>query len=311
MNDLSLSRSIFLSRREFLRSAFIAATALTGKLTMADEIVKKPIPKTGEMLPAIGLGTWQTFDVGAAKSAREPLKQVLQEFVRRSGRLIDSSPMYGNSESVTGDLAAELGVQKQLFLATKVWTRGRNAGIRQMEESFNRLRTLRMDLMQVHNLVDYRDHLVTLRRWKDEGRVRYIGVTHYTASAYEELARVIETEALDFVQLNYSVIEHEAEQRLLPLAAEKRIAVLVNRPFASGQLFGKVRGQALPAWSKEFDCASWAQFFLKFVIAHPAVTCAIPATRNVNHLIDDMQAGFGPLPSGQERERMKRYVADL
>jgi aryl-alcohol dehydrogenase-like predicted oxidoreductase len=311
MNDWVSSRFNLVSRREFLRTAFVAAAALTGNSTMANEIIKRPIPKSGELLPAIGLGTWQTFDVGAAKSARQPLKQVLQEFVRLGGKVIDSSPMYGNSESVTGDLAAELGVQKQLFLATKVWTRGRDAGIRQMEESFRRLRTQVIDVMQVHNLVDYRDHLATLRRWKDEGKVRYIGVTHYTASAYEELARVLESEVLDFVQLNYSVAEQEAERRLLPLAAEKRIAVLVNRPFALGQLFGKVSGKALPAWSKEFDCSSWAQFFLKFVISHPAVTCAIPATRNVNHLIDNMKAGFGSLPTPAMRKQMADYFAAL
>jgi len=278
---------------------------------MANEIIQRPIPKTGEPLPVIGLGTWQTFDVGAAMAAREPLKQVLREFVRLGGRVIDSSPMYGKSESVTGDLAAELGVQKQLFLATKVWTRGRDAGVRQMEESFRRLHTQVIDVMQVHNLVDYREHLVTLRRWKEQGKIRYIGVTHYTASAYDELARVLESETLDFVQLNYSVVEPAADRRLLPLAADKRIAVLVNRPFASGQLFGKVRGQPLPAWSNEFACTSWAQFFLKFVISHPAVTCAIPATSNLQHLIDNMQAGFGTLPTPARRKQMAEYLAAL
>ena len=215
---------------------------------MADSIVRKPIPKTGEMLPAIGLGTWQTFDVGATQSARAPLKEVLREFVRLGGSVVDSSPMYGRSESVTGDLATELGVQKKLFLATKVWTSGRDAGVRQMEESFKRLRTERMDLLQVHNLVDYRSHLATLRSWKEQGKVRYIGVTHYTASAYDDLARVLANEELDFVQLNYSIAEREAEKRLLPLALEKRLAVLVNRPLAAGALFNKVRGKSLPPW---------------------------------------------------------------
>lgn len=287
------------------------AFALTERPAMADSIVKKSIPKTGETLPAMGLGTWQTFDVGASKSAREPLKAVLQEFVRAGGSVIDSSPMYGKSETVTGDLAAELGVQKQIFLATKVWTSGRDAGIRQMEESFRRLRAQRLDLMQVHNLLDYHTHLKTLRVWKEQGKVRYIGVTHYTASAYEELARVLAGEELDFVQLNYSFAEREAENRLLPLAAEKRIAVLVNRPLAAGGLFSKVRGKPLPPWSKEVGCASWGQFFLKFVISHPAVTCAIPATSKVEHLIDNMQAGRGTLPDAAARERMARYVAAL
>jgi len=278
---------------------------------MANSIIQKPIPKSGESLPVIGLGTWQTFDVGADQSARDLLKEVLREFVRMGGSVIDSSPMYGKSESVTGDLAAELGVQKDLFLATKVWASGRDAGIRQMDESFRRLRTQRMDLMQVHNLVDYRIHLSTLRRWKEQGKVRYIGVTHYTASAYDELARVLAAEDLDFVQLNYSITEREAERRLLSLAAEKRLAVLANRPLAAGELFRRVRGKSLPPWSKEIGCASWAQFFLKFAISHPAVNCAIPATSKVEHLVDNMQAALEPLPDAKARERMARYFAEL
>ncbi len=278
---------------------------------MADSIIRKSIPKTGEALPTIGLGTWQTFDVGAATAAREPLKDVLREFVGLGGSVIDSSPMYGRSESVTGDLAAELGLQKKLFLATKVWTTGRDAGIRQMEESFARLRAERMELMQVHNLVDYRTHLATLRRWKEQGKVRYIGVTHYTENAYDDLARVLAGEELDFVQLNYSIAERAAEKRLLPLAAEKRLAVLVNRPLAAGGLFSRVRDKSLPTWSKEIGCASWAQYFLKFVISHPAVTCAIPATSKVDHLVDNMRTMHGPMPDAQARERMARYLADL
>jgi diketogulonate reductase-like aldo/keto reductase len=278
---------------------------------MAESMLYRPIPGAGESLPVIGLGTWQTFDVGAAQSAREPLKNVLREFVRLGGSVVDSSPMYGKSESVAGDLAAELGVQKQLFLATKVWTTGRDAGIRQMEESFRRLGTQRIDLMQVHNLLDWRTHLVTLRQWKEQGRIRYLGVTHYTASAYEDLARALQTEELDFVQLNYSVAERDAERRLLPLAAERRVAVLVNRPFAEGAVFRKVIRQPLPPWAKEIGCASWAQFLLKFVISHPAVTCAIPATSKVEHLIDNMQAGMGQLPDAATRERMAQYVAAI
>ena len=280
-------------------------------MAMADSLIRKPIPKTGELLPAIGLGTWQTFDVDSTKTAREPLRAVLQEFVRAGGSVLDSSPMYGRSETVAGDLATELSVQKNLFFATKVWTGGRDAGIRQMEESFRRLRIQRMDLLQVHNLVDYRTHLVTLRRWKEEARVRYIGVTHYTASAYDELARVLASEELVFVQLNYSRAAREAEKRLLSLAAERKMAVLVNRPLAAGALFNKVRGKALPPWAKEIGCASWSQIFLKFVISHPAVTCAIPATAKVAHLTDNMQALHGPLPDGAGRERIARYVTEL
>jgi diketogulonate reductase-like aldo/keto reductase len=278
---------------------------------MANSLMEKRIPKSGEFLPAVGLGTWQTFDVGTGPSARAPLKEVLREFVRLGGKVIDSSPMYGKSEAVTGDLAAELGVQKKLFLATKVWTSGRDAGIRQMEESFGRLRVKRMDLMQVHNLVDYRTHLETLRRWKEQGKIRYIGVTHYTSSAFDDLARVLAAEDLDFVQLNYSLAEREAERRLLPLAAEKHLAVLVNRPLAAGGLFRRVSGKPLPAWAREIGCASWAQYFLKFVISHPAVTCAIPATSKAAHLVDNMQAGLEPLADAKARERMARYFAEL
>jgi diketogulonate reductase-like aldo/keto reductase len=298
-----------ISRREFVRVALGAGIFAFGeKFAMAQLIIRKPIPKTAESLPVVGLGTWQTFDVGPGKSAREPIKEVLREFVRSGGSVIDS-PIYGKSEIVAGDLTAELKVHERLFLATKVWTSGREAGIHQMEESFKRLRTQRMDLMQVHNLVDYRTHLATLRRWKEQGKVRYIGVTHYTASAYDELARVLVSEDPDFVQLNYSIAEREAERRLLPLAAEKRIAVLANRPLAGGGLFSKVRGKSLPPWSKEIGCASWAQFFLKFVVSHPAVTCAIPATSKVDHLVDNMQATLGPLPDAATRERMARHIA--
>jgi aryl-alcohol dehydrogenase-like predicted oxidoreductase len=301
-----------ISRREFLAGAAGAfALALTGGRAMAESIVRKPIPRTGETLPVIGLGTWQTFDVGANQAAREPLKAVLREFARAGGSIIDSSPMYGNSETVAGDIAHELGLHKQLFLATKVWTSGRDAGVRQMEDSFRRLRAHRMDLMQVHNLVDYGAHLATLRRWKEQGKVRYIGVTHYTSSGYDQLARVLAGEELDFVQFNYSLAERDAEKRLLPLAAEKQLAVLVNRPFAEGQLFRRAGGKPLPPWAKEIGCASWAQFFLKFIVSHPAVTCAIPATSKVAHLTENMRAGLAPMPDAATRERMARYFAEL
>lgn len=301
------------SRRELLRLALAAgALAVNGfAMAAASSILKRPIPRTGELLPAIGLGTWQTFDVAGTESARGPLKDVLREFARLGGAVVDSSPMYGRAESVVGDLAAELGLQKQLFLATKVWTTGREAGIRQMEESFRRFRAERIDLMQVHNLVDWRTHLPALRRWKEQGKLRYVGVTHYTENAYGDLARVLETEEIDFVQLNYSIAERAAERRLLPLAAERRVAVLANRPLAEGALFTKVRDKPLPPWAAETGSTSWAQFFLKFVISHPAVTSAIPATSKLQHLVDNMQAGVGPLPDRAMRERMARYIAGL
>ena len=300
-----------LSRRDLLRFALVAgALAFTGGAGVTASLLKRRIPRTGELLPVIGLGTWQTFDVPGQKSARAPLKEVLREFARLGGSVIDSSPMYGNSESVVGDLAAELGIRNQLFLATKVWTRGREPGIEQMEESFRRLRAQQIDLMQVHNLVDWRTQLVTLRRWKDQNRIRYIGITHYTASAYDELASVLESQDLDFVQLNYSIAERDAERRLLPLALDRQIGVLVNRPFAEGALFRKVRGKLLPAWAKQIGCATWSQFFLKFIASHPAVTSVIPATSKVEHLLDNMQGGIGLLPDTDTRERMARYVVE-
>ena len=311
MDCTSLYRRTLLSRRQVLRAgAGGAALALMGQQAMGQSILRKPIPRSGELLPVIGLGTWQTFDVGTGSAERAPLKEVLREFVQRGGRVIDSSPMYGRSETVVGDLAAELGIDKQMFVATKVWTSGRDAGIRQMEESFHRLRVKKVDLMQIHNLIDYRSHLTTLRKWRDDGKIRYLGVTHYNAGAYAELARVLATEELDFVQLNYSIAERDAEERLLPLAAEKRIAVLANRPFAEGALFNHIRGKTLPPWATEIGCTSWAQYFLKFIIAHPAVTCAIPATSKISHLIDNIKAGASPLPDARMRAQMARYLAE-
>ena len=268
----------------------------------------RTIPKTGEPIPAVGLGSWQTLDVGQDASDRAGPREVLKLFAEHGGRVVDSSPMYGESEGVIGDLAHELVLGGKLFLATKVWTRGREDGIRQMEQSLRRLRTTRMDLMQIHNLLDWRTQLKTLRAWKEQGRVRYIGITHYTESAYADLARVIETEDVDFVQLNYSIIARQAEKRLLPLARERRVGVIVNRPFEKSALFDKVRGKPLPAWAKDFDCASWAQFFLKFILSHPAVTCVIPATSKPKHLLDNMQAGLGKLPDAATREKMAQYL---
>jgi diketogulonate reductase-like aldo/keto reductase len=218
--------------------------------------------------------------------------------------------MYGAAETVVGDLAAELGLHS-LFVATKVWTSGREAGIRQMEQSLQRLRVTRLDLMQIHNLVDWRTHLKTLRVWKETGRVRYIGVTHYTASAYEDMERVMRDGPLDFVQLNYSLAERDAERRLLPLARDRGIAVLVNRPYVEGALFRRVRGRPLPAWAADVDCRSWGQFFLKWILAHPAVTAVIPATSRPEHLDDNMQAGTGALPDAGTRERMAAHFETL
>ncbi len=303
-----------LSRRDMLRGALAAGASTLIPAALAAKpgaILTRTIPRSGERIPAIGLGTWQTFDVGDSEAERAPLRMVLRRFVALGGKVIDSSPMYGESETVVGDLAEETGVRDRLFLATKVWTTGRNAGIRQMETSMNLLRTAKLDLMQVHNLVDWQTHLKTLRDWKAQGRIRYLGITHYTESAYDDLERVMRVEKPDFVQFNYSIVSRGAERRLLPLSQELGIGVLINKPFEKASLFGKVRGKVLPAWAADFDCASWAQFFLKFILSHPAVTCAIPATSKVKHLEDNMQAGFGRLPDTATREKMASLIRQL
>lgn len=264
----------------------------------------RPIPKTGERIPTIGLGTWQTFDVGPAAQNRAPLAEVLRRFLAAGGRVIDSSPMYGHAEAVTGDLLAEIGATGTPFLATKVWTSGKQEGIEQMDRSLRLMRAQRIDLMQVHNLLDWQTHLPVLREWKQAGKIRYLGVTHYARSAFPDLERLIRTEALDFVQLPYNLADREAEQRLLPAALDTGTAVLVMRPFQEGGLFRRVRGAPLPAWAAEIDCASWAQLFLKFILGHPAVTCPIPATSNPKHLADNVQAGHGRLPDEATRRKL-------
>jgi diketogulonate reductase-like aldo/keto reductase len=277
-------------------------------MSAAVTILQRPIPSSRETLPAVGLGTWRAFDVGASAVERAPLEAVLRRLVELGGRVVDSSPMYGTAESVVGDLATKLKITDTLFLATKVWTSGQRAGVEQIEQSLRRLRTRRLDLMQIHNLLDWRTHLRTLREWKEAGRIRYLGVTHYTASGYDELERVLSDETLDFVQINYSLGEREAERRILPLAHDRRVAVIVNRPFLDGALFREVRGRALPPWAAELGCESWAQFFLKWILAHPAVTCVIPGTSRPEHVADNMKAGVGILPDSATRERMSALV---
>jgi diketogulonate reductase-like aldo/keto reductase len=273
--------------------------------------LQRTIPSSGEKLPVIGLGTWQVFDVGPDAAERQPLEEVLSRFVALGGRVIDSSPMYGRAEQVIGDIAAKVGIHSSLFLATKVWTTGQAEGIASMERSLARLQSKRVDLMQVHNLVDARTHLTTLRAWKEQGRVRYLGITHYNSGGYTEVAKLLRTEKLDFLQVNYSLGEREADKDILPLAQDRGVAVLVNRPFGGGDLFSRIRQKPLPDWAGEFDCGSWAQFLLKWIVAHPAVTCAIPATGNVRHLEDNMQGGFGRLPDAKQRRQMVDLVAQL
>lgn len=276
-------------------------------------LATRPIPHGQEALPVIGLGTWQTFDVGDDAGARAPLRAVLDSLLAAGARVIDSSPMYGRAEGVVGDLLAarSAGAARPSpapgvapFLATKVWTSGRAAGEAQMRRSMTLMRSERLDLLQVHNLVDWKTHLDTLRAWKQQGLVRYIGVTHYQLGAFAELERIVAKEGIDFVQLPYSIATRAAEARLLPAAAAAGVAVLVMRPFEEGELFARVRGQALPPWAAEIDCQSWAQFFLKFILAHPAVTCPIPATANPRHLADNLGAGRGRLPDEATRKKM-------
>lgn len=295
----------------------LAAASLTGlaSLSLAEsgafKVGKRPIPRSGEMLPMVGLGTYQAFGVGQDRNERDPLKEVLRLFVEHGGALVDSSPMYGTAESVVGDLAAEQGLTSKLFMATKVWTTGRDAGIRQMEESMQRMKVTRMDLMQIHNLQDWKTHAKTLKEWKAAGRIRYTGLTHYHSGAYGELERLIKTKDFDFVQFNYSISEREAEESLLPLAQDTGTAVIINRPFAQASLFSRVRGKEVPAWAAEFDCKSWGQFFLKYILSHPAVTCVIPATSKPHHLVDNMGAGIGRLPDTATRKKMAEYMDNL
>ncbi|HLY46446.1 MAG TPA: aldo/keto reductase [Stellaceae bacterium] len=272
---------------------------------MADTMITRKVPSSGEAMPVIGLGTSQVFDVGAA--ARVPLRAVLRAFAEAGGHIIDTSPMYGRAETVTGDLVAELGLRPRVFLATKVWTSGREAGIAQMRRSAELLKSPVIDLIQVHNLLDWRTQLATLRDMKEKGQVRYIGITHYTNGALPELARILQSEPdIDFVQCAYSLGTRAAETALLPVAAERKVAVIVNRPFEDGGMFRRVRGRALPNWAAEFDCTSWAQLFLKYIVADPAVTCVIPATADPAHVADDLQAGFGRLPDAPQRQQIRQ-----
>lgn len=272
-------------------------------------IIKRRIPSSEESLPVVGLGTWQTFDAGSKEKEREPLKEVLRTLTEKGGSVVDSSPMYGSSEKVVGDLSTELGLNNKLFIATKVWTRGKEDGISQMNNSFALLKRNSIDLMQIHNLVDWQTHLKTLRTWKEEGKIRYIGITHYAESAFGTIEEILKSTPLDFLQINYSLLSRSAEDRLFSLAQEKKVAVIINQPFESGSLFSRTKGQTLPEWAKEFDCNSWGQFFLKFIISHPAVTCVIPGTSKPHHMVDNMGAAFGKLPTAAHRAKMIKLLS--
>jgi len=270
-------------------------------------LITRKIPSTGEEIPVIGLGTSGPFEVGTSKPDRAQLKEVLDGFFGAGARLIDTSPMYSTAEGVLGDLLTS-SQQEKVFLATKVWTRGDREGVEQMKHSAQVLKHPKLDLIQVHNLLDVETHLKTLRQMKADGRVRYIGITHYTVGSQSDLARIIEREKIDFVQLNYSAATRDAEKRLLPLAADKGVAVLVNRPFEDGKLFEQVEGRPLPEWAKDIDCTSWGQIFLKYVFSHPAVTAAIPATGKLKHLQDNLAAARGRLPDAKLRATIVQEI---
>ena len=288
----------------------IHASCVQGK-TDSSTMLARIIPCSDEKLPVIGLGTWRAFDVDLTADTRRQLEDVLSRFLELGGRVIDSSPMYGRAEQVIGELTSSLGLREKLFLATKVWTRGKRSGIESMERSLTLFRTNRIDLMQVHNLVDVNTQLATLREWKQQGRIRYAGITHYESGALSDIEKLIRSEKFDFLQINYSLMEPDAEERVLPLAQERGIAVIANRPFGAGDLFEKVRSKPLPEWASEFDCRSWAQFFLKWIVANPAITCAIPATDKPRHLEDNVQGGIARLPGAKMRRRMVELVSSL
>jgi diketogulonate reductase-like aldo/keto reductase len=315
-----MPRSSDLDRRRFLAGAaalaapmqwFGAATAVAAAgaaAADAGELIRRRIPVSGEWLPVIGLGTSGPFEVGSDARARQPLEAVLRGFFAGGATLIDTSPMYSSAEAVLGDLLTA-GMQSRAFIATKVWTRGEREGVQQMARSMDLLRRSRVDLMQVHNLLDLDTHLRTLRRWKEEGRIRYLGITHYTVESHARLVEIIEREPIDFVQFNYSATTRAAEQRLLPLCADRGVAVIVNRAFDDGEIFARLKDRALPPWAAEIRCTSWAQLLLKFVIAHPAVTCVIPATGKVRNLEDNLAAGRGPLPDARQCRLIAEAVA--
>lgn len=295
-----------MNRRTCLQSlsAFGLLPFTTGFADREESIRKRPIPSSNEKLPVVGLGTWQTFDAGTNQEERAPLKEVLKNLVVKGGSVVDSSPMYGSSEQVVGELSTELGFNQKLFIATKIWTNGESAGIRQMNNSMALLKRDKIDLMQIHNLVDWQTHINTLRNWKEQGKIRYLGITHYTESAFSSLEQILKTTQVDFLQINYSMLSRKAEERLFPLAQEKKVAVIINQPFESGELFSRIKGKTMPAWASEFDCKTWGQFFLKFILANEAVTCVIPGTSKPHHMLDNLGAAFGRLPTPSHLRQM-------
>jgi aryl-alcohol dehydrogenase-like predicted oxidoreductase len=304
-----------MSRRTLLEAGIgVGASILlpsASLLAQAASLIQRKIPSTGESLPVIGIGTARRYEAVETEAERAPLREVLRQFKEMGGKVIDSAPSYGTAETVVGDLTAELTIRESLFIATKLGAHGRNAGIEQVEQSFTRLRTPTIDLIAVHNLQDTQTQLRTLRQLKQAGRIRYVGITTSFERQHPEFERTMIAEALDFIQVDYALDNRKADQRILPLAADRGMGVMVNLPFGRGRLFKAVQGQSLPPWAGEFDCASWAQFFLKYIVSHPAVTCAVPGTAKVEYLVDNLGAARGRLPDAAMRRRMERFIDGL
>jgi aryl-alcohol dehydrogenase-like predicted oxidoreductase len=307
-----ISDPIEMSRRDLLKAGMVAAASVIlpsgGALAEAAPLIQRKIPSSGENLPVIGIGTARRYEDITNEAQKAPLRETLRQFKELGGKLIDSSPTYGTAEAVVGELSSGLKIRAALFLATKVSIQGRDAGIRQMEESFKRLRTGRIDLIAVHNLRDTETHLRTLREMKNAGRIGYIGITTSFPRQYDEFERTMKAETLDFIQVDYALDNREAGKRILPLAAERGMAVMINLPFGRGRLFNAVQGQKLPPWASEFDCATWAQFFLKYIVSHPAVTCCMPGTAKVEYVLDNLGAALGRLPDAAMRRRMETFI---
>lgn len=304
------------SRRDVLKITGLASLALgvpplLSAFHSKEAVLKRVIPSSGQLLPVVGLGTWQTFDVGHATKEMIKLVQVLTEMNKLGGSVIDSSPMYGSSEEVVGKLTRKANLQDDFFYATKVWTKGKEAGIHQMDNSFRLMKREQMDLMQIHNLVDWKVHVKTLKSWKEKGKIKYWGITHYTDNAHLKLGEIIKAERPDFVQFNYSMLSRNAESSLFNSIEKNQTAVLINRPFESGNLFRITKGKPIPGWAKEYDINSWGQFFLKFILSNERVTCVIPGTSKPHHMIDNMMAGYGKMPDLKMREKMFNYIKTI
>ncbi len=301
-----------LQRRSVLASAAAAAILAAGRVDAEIPVpATKPIPATGEDLPVVGLGSWITFNVGLDPVGRDACAEVMRAFFAGGGRMIDSSPMYGSSEAVIGYGLDRLGAPPDLFAATKVWTTGREAGPPQIAQSLRLWRVPRFDLVQVHNLVSWEEHLDTLQAMKSVGRLRYVGITTSHGRRHDEVERIIRSRPVDFVQVTYNPIDREVEERILPLALERGIAVIANRPFRGGPLARQLEGEPVPGWAGEIGCSSWPQLILKFIVSHPAVTCAIPATTRVDHVRENMAAASAPMPDAAMRRRIPAALADI